>query len=207
MKDLAELLSALAALAWPLVVLVIVIWFSSEIRALLGRLRRGKVFGTEFELDELQAKTEVAEAKIPIISGSLTATLEDAQLEATSTVRPRAEDDIEEVLREASRSPRLGLMLLSAKMERAARDNAEAAGLNTRIGFSLRNLIQSLVQAKQLPEETGEAINLFNQVRNRIIHGHDADNEEITRAIDSGTRLLRLLLSRSRPPQSENSRD
>jgi hypothetical protein len=193
-KDFADLISALAALAWPIVVLVIVIWFGSDIRTVLARLRRGKFFGTEIELDELQQKTEAAEAQIPIVA----AFSGEGRLEARATVVPAAEDEIEEVLREAARSPRLGLMLLSSKMERAARQRAEEAGLNMRAG-SLRNLIQSLVRAEQLPDEAGEALNLFNQVRNRIIHGHDADDDEIARAIDSGTRLLRLLLSRPRP--------
>jgi hypothetical protein len=206
-KDFADLVSALASLAWPLVALTIVIWFRPEIRTVLVRLRRGKVLGTEFELDQLQAKTEVAEAKIPIISGVLSGTLGEARLEATGTVgTAAAEDEIEEVLREASRSPRLGLMLLSAKMERAARERAEEARLNMQSApVALRNLIHSLVQAKQLPEEAGEALNLFNQVRNRIIHGHDADDDEIARAIDSGTRLLRLLLSRRHPSQQNET--
>jgi hypothetical protein len=209
-KDLADLISAFASLAWPLATVAIVNWFRPEIRAVLVRLRKGKFLGTEFELDELQAKTEVAEAKIPIVSGTLSATLGEVRLEATGTVGPgSAQDEIEEVLREAGRSPRLGLMLLSAKMERAARDRAEEAGLNMRSApVSLRNLIHSLVQAKQLPEEAGDALNLFNQVRNRIIHGHDAGDDEIARAIDSGTRLLRLLLSRPHPqPETKGPED
>ena len=73
---------------------------------------------------------------------------------------------------------------------------------------SYDKLIHSLVQAKQLPEEAGEALNLFNQVGNRIIHGHDADDDEIARAIDSGTRLLRLLLStRHQSQQNETPGD
>ena len=40
------------------------------------------------------------------------------------------QNEIEEVLREAARSPRIGLMLLSSKIERAARDLALAIGLD-----------------------------------------------------------------------------
>ena len=195
LKDFADLISALASLAWPIVVLVIVIWFGSDIRTVLARLRRGKFFGTEIELDELQQKTEAAEAQIPIVA----AFSGEGRLEATATVVPAAEDEIEEVLREAGQSPRLGLMLLSSKMERAARELADDIELRMQgRPPSLRDLIRALVRADQLPEEAGEALELFSQVRNQIIHGHDADNDEIARAIDSGTRLLRLLLSRRR---------
>ena len=91
-------------------------------------------------------------------------------------------------------------MLLSAKIERAARELAAETDLDvSRRSVPLSIMIRSLVQAELLPFEAAEALNLFNQVRNQIVHGHDADDDEIARAIDSGTRLLRLLLSRPRP--------
>jgi hypothetical protein len=192
-KDLAELISAFASLAWPVVTIAIVNWFKPEIRAVLTRLRKGKFLGTEFELDELQAKTVAAEEKVEREAGP----------EAPSDiVRPEmAQDAVEEVLREASRSPRLGLMLLSAKMEQAARELAADTGLDvSRRPVALNAMIRALVQAQQLPFEAAEALNLFYQVRNRIVHGHDADDDEIARAIDSGIRLFRLLLSRRPPP-------
>jgi|SRR6516165_4150601 uncharacterized protein YutE (UPF0331/DUF86 family) len=112
--------------------------------------------------------------------------------------------EIEEVLREAARSPRLGLMLLSAKIERAARELAAETGmLPLDEPHTLFVTIHLIMLGGLLPVEASEALNLFNQVRNRIIHGHDADDDEIARAIDSGTRLLRLLLSRPRS-QAEN---
>jgi uncharacterized protein YutE (UPF0331/DUF86 family) len=92
-------------------------------------------------------------------------------------------------------------MLLSAKMERATRELAADTGLDvSRRSVALNVMIRALVQAEQLPFEAAEALSLFNQVRNRIVHGHDADDDEIARAIDSGIRLLRLLLSRRQPP-------
>jgi uncharacterized protein YutE (UPF0331/DUF86 family) len=97
-------------------------------------------------------------------------------------------------------------MLLSAKMERAARDLATDIGLDVS-RRPLNAMIRELVHAEQLTFEDAEALNLFIHVRNRIVHGHDADNDEIARAIDSGTRLLRLLLSRPRPPPSKTEPD
>jgi hypothetical protein len=198
-KDLADLISAFASLAWPVVALAIVNWFRPEIRAILSRIRKGEFLGTKFELDELQAKTEAAEATSMVVSatgsaaGTSSATAEGARAEAL-------QDTVEEVLREASRSPRLGLMLLSAKIERAARELAADIGLDvSRRAVPLGMMIRMLVQAEQLSFEDAEALSLFNQVRNRIVHGHDADDDEVARAIDSGTRLLRLLISRPRP--------
>jgi hypothetical protein len=111
--------------------------------------------------------------------------------------------EIEEVLREAARSPRIGLMLLSSKLDRAARDLSIAIGLDVsrRSGAPLNILIRELAQAERITLQDANALRLFNQVRNQIVHGHDADDNEVARAIDSGTRLLRLLLSTPRAPQ------
>jgi hypothetical protein len=200
-----------ASLAWPVVTVAIVNWFRPEVRAILSRIRKGKFLGTEFELDELQAKTVAAEEKAdqPPISGSLSTTMGDFHLDGTATVAAdRAQDAIEEVLREAGRSPRLGLMLLSSKIERAARELAADTGLDvSRRSVPLNTMIRALVQAEQIPGEEAEALNLFNQVRNRIVHGHDADDDEVARAIDSGTRLLRLLLSRQQPISPDHAPD
>ena len=50
MHNPAELISAIASLAWPAVIIAIVWLFKTEVRALLSRFRRGKFFGTEVEL-------------------------------------------------------------------------------------------------------------------------------------------------------------
>jgi uncharacterized protein YutE (UPF0331/DUF86 family) len=92
-------------------------------------------------------------------------------------------------------------MLLSAKIERAAREWAAEAGLAAPDRpRALTVIVRQLVAGEQLPDEAAEALYLFTRVRNRIVHGDDADDDEIARAIDSGTRLLKLLLSRRRPP-------
>jgi hypothetical protein len=158
-KDLADLISAFASLTWPVVTLAIVNWFRPEIRAILSRIRKGKFLGQEIELDELQAKAEMADAKAEMPAGAMVES--NARLDDSTLSAEVAEDAVEEVLREASRSPRLGLMLLSAKIERAARDLAENARFNFPVRpLSLRELIHTLVQFKLLPSEAGEALDL-----------------------------------------------
>ena len=208
-KELADLISAFAALMWPVAALTIVGWFRPEIQTVLSRIRKGKFLGQEIELDELQAKTAEAEATEPTVvnisgagstsaAGSVSAEGDHKEAAADAGLA-NAEEEIEEVLREASRSPRIGLMLLSAKMERAARELAsEITVAVSRPNMSLSMLIRQLVEAEQLTREDAAALGLFNQVRNRIVHGHDAEDDEIARAINSGTRLLRILLARQR---------
>ena len=60
MKDIAELLKAIAALLWPVLSFVALIAFRGELKGLLARLRRGKVLGQEIELEALIRKDERA---------------------------------------------------------------------------------------------------------------------------------------------------
>jgi hypothetical protein len=52
MQDFAELLKGIAAVLWPLVVVVAIFVFRKELQALLARLRKAKFLGGELELDE-----------------------------------------------------------------------------------------------------------------------------------------------------------
>jgi len=191
-KEFADILQAIASLAWPAAALIIAYWFRFEIRALLARIRKGKGFGIEFELDELRDKTEAAEVKAQLSPEA--GRQEDQTSHVQATVAEQAE--IEEVLRESARSPRLGLMLLASKIERASRDLIEMRqmGSTLRRPRTLRETINRLVAEELIPAEAEEALYLFYDVRNRIVHGRDADDDEVARAIDSGSRLLRLLL-------------
>jgi hypothetical protein len=196
-KELSDLISAFASLIWALVPIAILISFSQEIRAILSRMRikKWKFLGIELELDELQAKTEAAEILAAAPQG------DDRFYEHTITVGPaQAQDEIEEVLREAARSPKLGLMLLSTKIEQAIRVLiADTTSNRSRSALRPRAMVEALASGGQLSQETSQAVGLFLSVRNRIVHGEEADYDEIARAIDSGTRLLRLLLSKPRP--------
>jgi hypothetical protein len=198
-KELADLISAFASLMWPVVTVAMVNWFRPEIRAILSRIKKGKFLGQEIELAELEAKTVAAEEKAEDWGTSSNAS--EPQLEATGTVSPSIVDDaIEEVLREAARSPKLGLMLLSTKIERAIRELIADTPYNrSRSAMRPRAMAEALASGGQLSQETSQAVGLFLSVRNRIVHGEEADDDEVARAIDSGTRLLRLLLSRPRP--------
>ena len=52
-KLINELIVALASLLWPIVTLIIVLVFRSDLAALLKRVRKGKILGQEMELDPM----------------------------------------------------------------------------------------------------------------------------------------------------------
>jgi hypothetical protein len=188
MQDFAELLKGIAAVLWPLVVVIAIIMFRKEVSALLARLRKAKFLGGELELDEsldqLERTAEALEAE---------ARPGAQELESPSIGGP---DDIPpKILEEAGRSPKVALMLLSAELDRAVRELlASLGGEHRSRPLSLRKGLEELAQRTSLPDDTLRALNQFSEVRNLIVHGRgQVSDDEILRAIDSGLVILKAI--------------
>jgi hypothetical protein len=188
MQDFAELLKGIAAVLWPLVLVIAIILFRREVSALLERLRKAKFLGGELELDEsldrLERTAEALEAE---------ATPASRELESPSAKNP--DDIFPRILEEAGRSPKVALMLLSAELEREVRELLASLGSEHRSRhLSLRMGLMELAKRTSLPQDTLRALNQFSEVRNLIIHGRgQVSDDEILRAIDSGLVILKSI--------------
>lgn len=188
MQDFAELLKGIAAVLWPLVVVVVIIIFRREVSALLTRLRKAKFLGGEVELDESLDRLErTAEA----LEEEATPTSQ----ELVSSTADGSDDIVPKILEEASRSPKVALMLLSAELDRAIRELlASLGGEHRSRPLSSRKGLEELAQRTSLPDDTLRALNQFNEVRNLIVHGRgQVSDDEILRAIDSGLVILKAV--------------
>lgn len=184
MSDFAELLKGIAALAWPCAFVIAVVLFRGEIRSLLSRIRKGRILGQEIELDKsldaLERDSSQAAQSIP----------------ATVATDLGATDGVEQqILSEASRSPKVGLILLSAELERAVHILMASMGHRPAGAAPLpvRRALTELVSRRMLPEPLGGSIQQFAEIRNRIVHGGQATADEAIRALDSGLTLLRAV--------------
>lgn len=199
----ADILNGIAAVLWPLVLAVIVIMFRDQIISLARRIRKGKAFGAEAEFEkELGAlNREANKAKEETIVTVELGTEEQPQPPSGDATEQQPEDQQSSgattdevhagVLAETARSPRLGLMLLSAEIDKLAGRIAASTGNHER-----RTLRAQLdLWGTQLPRHTSAAYRLFSHVRNRIVHGRDASEAEILSAIDSGLALYDALAS------------
>ena len=72
MKDVAELVRAISTLLWPAFALWLFLTYKEEIRAVLRRIKKGKLFGQEIELeDSLQRlQNEAKQAEIEVAPAS-----------------------------------------------------------------------------------------------------------------------------------------
>ena len=189
----AALITAISSVLWPLIIASAIYAFRIELRSLLRRLshiKKGKVFGQEFELeeklDQLQEATEQVEKEI---TTTLKTPLELERSEPTEQLE-------EQLLRDASKSPKVTLMLLAAELDKRIQRLLAASGWQQNIkGGSTSAAIEQLRAQGSLPEHVSGSVKLFQEVRNKIVHGKIADDQDILRAIDSGFTLLRAIES------------
>lgn len=191
MKDVAALISAIASLLWPLLAFTVLAVYRKQLGNFIARLRKGKLLGQEVELDRSldkleESATAVAEEVAALPSAAASETLHDP---------PETDDPSGTILREAARSPKAALLLLASELEREARQLLASVGqLKGQKFVPLSHALEVLQkQFGGLPGHIPSSLKLFWEVRNRLVHGVRAEDEEILRAIDSGITILKAL--------------
>lgn len=190
MKEYADLISAIATLLWPLFAFATLFSFKKQIATLLERLKKGKVFGQEIELSESLAKLDESAATVAKEVAAIPITATSPSVNNTKTI-----DDAREILREAVHSPKAALLLLASDLEREARQLLASVGhLKGRRHVPLNQAIEVLdKQFGGLPGHIPSSLQFFWEARNKLIHGGEASEEDILRAIDSGITILKAL--------------
>ena len=191
-KLINELIVAVATLLWPIVTLILILVFRKDLTALLARVRKGKLFGQELELDpavvELRQSVREAEQELPEPD------------EHPQELLQRVEEldrDTKEILDVAARDPELGVVKLALKLEREVRLLAGSLGqLEQKRHVSLLQVFSTLVDKGYVPRHTAESLRNFWELRNRIVHGRGEESEKnIRRVLDSGLILLKTIRS------------
>lgn len=185
MGDFATLLKALADLIWAIIAAGFLFAFRKEIRGLFGRLRRGKVGDIEIELDQLHQSAETAANETPAIATPEAKGLSPETSPPLSPVPTTVPEG-------AAASPKLTVVLLAAAIERDVRAFVAATGR-----VQGRRLLPLHVELErlELPRPLISAVRQFWSVRNRIVHGYGATDDEAVRAVDAGISILATLRS------------
>lgn len=179
---------------WPIVVVIGMVIFKSELKRLSRRIIKGKIFGQEVEfskeVDKFQEETQKVSVEVS-----------DTPIDIKSQlIGEGGEPDqgLDEVLKAASIDPKLGIMALSALLERETRKLAISIGAISeeearRLNFTRH--VEILINKGYLPEHLSKALNIFTKLRNQIIHGHvpHYEDENILRVLDIGMSLLKVI--------------
>lgn len=182
-QDVADLLRAVASLAWPAVAFAALLLFRTEFAALLRRLRRGRAAGVELdfgrELSELEQSADDLQEAVPETPAV------SPEVEPATSEAPEASARI---LDRAAQSPKAALMLLSAELERRSRE-----AVSTRAPDIVRGPWMRQLRVLELSPSVRAAAEEFRLLRNQIVHGGQATDDDALRAIDAGLMILRAL--------------
>jgi hypothetical protein len=153
-----------------------------------------KAGSIEIELDKLResaekAVNEVVPPELPALRAPTTPLGNVGEKPATS------ENLIESlILREAGQSPKAALLLLGSDIQKPLRQLLAATNWQQNIKPEpLPEAIDKLRAQGSLPEHVTGSLKLFLDVRNKLVHGGEANDDDIFRAIDSGLTLLRAI--------------
>ncbi len=186
----AELIRALASLLWPAFAFVALWLFRSELRELLrrlSRLRRGKVFGQEIELDEELDQLRASAERAQKAAVQLPRSHQEALPEPLGTFE-------NELLLKAGESPKAALLLLGSRIEGELKQLLAATGWANHIdAASMSDAVEQLRVQGSLPSSVTGSLKLFLDVRNRLLHSGGATDEDVLRAVDSGLVLLKAI--------------
>ncbi len=190
MKEITDFIQAIVELLWPAFAFTVFLTYRKEVRVLLQRIRRGKLLGQEIELEGSLQQLERSASQ--------------AIIEVTSINSPQStrelEDDTEEndvsrkILQDAASSPKAALLILASELERELRRLLASTGWDRGQRLvGLRPGIDILAESNLIPANLGGAVRLFSEMRNRLVHGHSASDDDILRAIDSGLTILKAV--------------
>lgn len=208
----AELIRAFAALAWPIAAVAFFVLFRRELTSLLSRVLRVKVPGAELVFENARRKTARAKATLPREPSKAPPVAHEAS-DKSEGGRTQAVDDTssqlpaykDQVLRDASKSPRGALVRLSLDLDRKSREILVSQGARvagpTASPTALRNQL-TLLDLSPLLQEANEE---FQRLRDLIIEGstwveggwesrfETASQADALRAVELGLEILEAL--------------
>jgi hypothetical protein len=197
MQNIGPIIQSIAALAWAGFAFTALFVFRSDISRALQRFRKGKIFGQEIEFGEELEKLEASGLRA---SQEVDALPPEERRMLNADQEERLDAVIKSILQQAATEPKLALITLWTEMEKQARQALATRGLlNARPAVAVSQALSELQQYGFPPNLLG-SLRLFDEVRNKIIHGGPATtDDDALRALDSGITILRALnLSRMR---------
>jgi hypothetical protein len=191
MDQVAQILRAIASLAWPGFAFTALFVFRRQLIRVLDRLDKLKIKTKDFEL----------EADLSALKSSADATMKELpQLRPALETRiagPEQEEAIEAIikstLQEATTAPKVALLTLRAELEKQAMQGLATRGMLR--GRPVVPLVQALSELRQygIPPSLEPSVRLLDEVSNTIIHGVAGTDADVLRALDSGIAILRTL--------------
>jgi hypothetical protein len=192
MSNIAPILQAIASVAWVVFAFTALFVLRSAIIDALRRLSKAEFFGQKIELHE-----ELKELGAAASAGASEAGIGDMQDSVAAPQQSDEKDDkfnaaVARILDQAKNTPKLALIALAAELEKQARQSLAVRGLlKDRRHVTISEALQELRFG--FPPNLAGSVRLFLDVRNKILHGGTATDDDALSALDSGLTILRTL--------------
>lgn len=180
LNDITSLITAISQLLWAILPFVIFFTLRKQIIKLLPRVKKAKIAGQEFELDEAIDKFQESVKK---------------SSEEIPESQEKGSSEEQSVLRAAASDPKVGMIILAREIEKEIRELYATMGmLNDRNYVNPRQALEVMIQKGYIPKHTAGSLEIFQKLRNTIVHGYEAsDEKEVIRVLDIGMTLLQTL--------------
>ena len=195
MTEFAELLRSIGALLWPALVFWALQAFRNDIAGAIGRIKKAKILGHEFELgDELKELREAANEASNEVAEIPRAESDPSESPASVSERPETEDPVQKILETAVRSPKVALLQLAMEMEKEGREVLASTGKWTEKNpLPFVRVVERLDSHYGLPRYIPSSLKLFLSIKNKLVHGGVDKERNIVSALDSGVTIYKAL--------------
>lgn len=175
---LIEIIKILPSLFWQLLLIILVIIYKKEIILFLGKIKKWSILGNDFELsneiDLLQNKVEKIENNTPY-----NWSIADKKNEETSI--------------KFQWEPKLMLIQIAIEIEKEIRKIMLSTWWSGHVNIvNIKQSFEFLIKNWSLPLSISSSIDIFLNIRNKIIHAHwGVSEDEILRMVDLWLSLLK----------------
>jgi uncharacterized protein YutE (UPF0331/DUF86 family) len=185
-KLINEFINTLSKIAWPIFAFVFMFVFKKHIVALLPRVKKVKIGGQEFELEELRVQVNKTEDEFQ-------RRLNDEKSYKKITLS--GTDDEQEILKTATANPELSIIQLSVVIEKNLRLVANILGFTkVKNVITISQIFQMLAEKGDIPINAVESLKIFWSLRNAIVHGKSInDNKLVLEVLDLGMQILKFI--------------
>lgn len=190
-----------AQLDWPTVALLAIfvsVLFWPELKGILPTIKKVRIGNTEIETWESVRKLHQDVEKAEGLS--IASTGAPVELRAAETAAPF--ERAQRILTLASKDKEMAILRISTEIEKELTALFQRAGVGQSPPHTIRGTVDILLSKGILPQELAAAIIEFRNVRNKVAHpirGDSVDESVLTSTIDSGVRILQLLLQLKQP--------
>jgi len=167
----------------------LIMWFVGQ------WFRAEKQLSDSENLDSLRTDTSQALAMLHTLANNAAAESTAPNLNPPLGI-PQDEGPIERVLFELRQSPKAALVVLAVEMDRTLRNLLWSSGWIQGVSnATIKGYVARLMELGVVTLSLAGSVNLFLDVRDRLVHGDSANNDEMLRALDSGLTVLRVILA------------